>query len=517
MAESAGSIQWDLDLDDKKFKSKLKDSKTDAEGFGSQVGGILGGVGKAALAFGAAAGTAFVGFSALSVKAASESQAALAQLDAVLKSTGGTAGVTRDAAIDLSKGLQRVTTFSDEAVLGAENLLLTFTNISKDKFPQATKTVLDMATALGEDTKDASIQLGKALQDPILGITALRRVGVNFNDAQKEVIKNLVESGKKEEAQALILKELQTEFGGSAEAATKTFGGALKQLGNSLNDLQETFGLAIINAITPFVKALASWATSRQGEQAIQTLIQLFKDFTMVVANIVTTVWPFLVQGFQTFLIILEVLRPAFDYLLQAFTPLIDAVLRFYEAVKPLLPFVGVALITALYAFVIGLGAVVRMVTGLINFISNLVQAIKNLLGAFGNFAGAIGNVMGGVYDAIVGPFKAAFKWVSDNVGKFGKAVGNLNPFKNFKIPGFASGVNNFSGGLAVVGERGPELVNLPGGSSVTPNNKLGDTFVINLEGVMASSRADLRRVGEDIISAIDEARRAKGKSTILG
>jgi hypothetical protein len=45
---------------------------------------------------------------------------------------------------------------------------------------------------------------------------------------------------------------------------------------------------------------------------------------------------------------------------------------------------------------------------------------------------------------------------------------------KSIKIPAFAGGVNNFSGGLALVGERGPELVNLPRGSDVIPNHMLG-------------------------------------------
>jgi len=44
-------------------------------------------------------------------------------------------------------------------------------------------------------------------------------------------------------------------------------------------------------------------------------------------------------------------------------------------------------------------------------------------------------------------------------------------------IPGFASGLRNFSGGLAVLGENGPELVNLPRGSDVIPNNELPSSF----------------------------------------
>src|SRR5262249_44701468 len=155
---------------------------------------------------------------ALSVNAAQESAKVQTQLQAVLKSTAGVAGVSAEKALSLSKALEQQTTFGDEAVLSAENLLLTFTNIKDDIFPDATKTVLDMSVALGQDTKSSAIQLGKALQDPVNGILALRRVGVNFNDDQKKVIENLVNTGHSLEAQKLILKELATEFGGSASA-----------------------------------------------------------------------------------------------------------------------------------------------------------------------------------------------------------------------------------------------------------------------------------------------------------
>lgn len=40
-------------------------------------------------------------------------------------------------------------------------------------------------------------------------------------------------------------------------------------------------------------------------------------------------------------------------------------------------------------------------------------------------------------------------------------------------IPGFAGGTNNAPGGLALVGENGPELVNLPRGAQVIPNHQI--------------------------------------------
>lgn len=217
----------------------------------------------------AAAGAVVVGFGVMSLKAFSDSEDKIAQTNAVLKSTKGVAGETADAVTKLASALEKQTKFSDEDVRSVENLLLTFTGIGKDIFPQATKTVLDMATALGEDTSSASIQLGKALQDPILGVTALRRVGVNFSSAQKDVIKHLVETGKTAEAQKVILKELNTEFGGSAVAAGSTAAGGLAKLKNQFNNVQEAIGKLISDGIVPLGVKLMDWFESVGGVDGV--------------------------------------------------------------------------------------------------------------------------------------------------------------------------------------------------------------------------------------------------------
>lgn len=185
-----------------------------------------------------------------------ESDTAIAQLEAVLRSTAGAAGLSRQAILDQATALSKMTTFGDEAVLTGQNLLLTFTNIKGPVMQEATKAMLDMSQALGQDTKSSAIQLGKALNDPIAGVTALRKVGVSFTEAQQDQIKALVDSGKTMDAQRLILKELNMEFGGSAEAAGKTFGGQLAILKNQLGEVLEAVGMFIVDALQPFV----SWA-----------------------------------------------------------------------------------------------------------------------------------------------------------------------------------------------------------------------------------------------------------------
>lgn len=201
------------------------------------------------------------------VSAAAEAEKAHAQLEAVLKSTGHAAGLFAEDITDQAAALQKLTTFSDEAILSAQSLLLTFTQVKGPIFQESIGVILDMSTALGQDLKSSAIQVGKALQDPINGITALRRVGVNFSEAQQEVIAKLVESGKVVEAQRMILKELNTEFGGSASAAANTFAGRIEQVRNQVDELQESIGRAlmpalsnVVQAVTPIVLKLQEWA-----------------------------------------------------------------------------------------------------------------------------------------------------------------------------------------------------------------------------------------------------------------
>jgi hypothetical protein len=204
---------------------------------------------KNAVGFGAAF-AATTGIIVSSIGAYSETQASLEQLNAVLESTGQEAGVTYEQVLQLGSSYQQLSLFSDDAIVNAQSLLLTFTSIGKDVFPQAVKTILDMSQALGQDLKSSTIQLGKALNDPINGITALSRVGVSFTEQQKEQIKTLQESGNIMGAQQIILKELGKEFGGSAYAATQTFGGQIEILKNNIGDLQETIGQGLIDTLT---------------------------------------------------------------------------------------------------------------------------------------------------------------------------------------------------------------------------------------------------------------------------
>lgn len=248
----------------------------------------------------AVAGAAIVGSLALIGKGlqdAAESQKVFAQTEAVLKSTGQTANGTAKELQAFASSLQAATGFSDEAILSGQNLILTFKNIQNqagagnDIFDQTTQAVLDFARATGTDISSASMKFGRALNDPIKGMTALTRVGITFTDSQKEQIKTLVQSGDLLTAQKLILGELEKKFGGSAAAYASTFSGQLDILNNSLNDMSEEIGFAVMPAVTGLVSDLRELipVIGPQIKAAIEavdwkglvtTLVNLVKWFT---------------------------------------------------------------------------------------------------------------------------------------------------------------------------------------------------------------------------------------------
>ncbi|MBO0743674.1 MAG: hypothetical protein J2P43_01550 [Candidatus Dormibacteraeota bacterium] len=237
--------------------SGLSKGMATAGGATDTFGGRIKSLGKAGLAAAGAAGlAALTATIKTGISEYAESTKVAAQTEAVIKSTGGAANVTAKQVSNLASALMKKTGIDDEAIQSGQNLLLTFTNVQNqagkgnDVFTQATKIMTDMSVALGQDMKTSAIQVGKALNNPIKGVTALQRVGVSFTDGQKEQIKALVNSGRTMDAQKIILRELNKEFGGSAEAAGKTLPGRLNILRESFNNMAGELVGALVPAFT---------------------------------------------------------------------------------------------------------------------------------------------------------------------------------------------------------------------------------------------------------------------------
>lgn len=213
---------------------------------------------------GAAVGAGVLKFFKTGLSEVKDYQAGLAQAQQVILSTGGAAGVSAGHVETLASAIEKYSGQTDDSIVKSENLLLTFTNIrnsagkNNDIFDQATKLSADMAKVFGGDASSSAIQLGKALNDPTAGITALSRVGVSFTAGQKATIKSLQDSGDVAGAQKVILAELQKEVGGSAAAYGKTLPGQLDIAKRSL----ESVAQAVVTAMLPALTKTLSFVTS---------------------------------------------------------------------------------------------------------------------------------------------------------------------------------------------------------------------------------------------------------------
>jgi hypothetical protein len=247
----------------------------------------------------AVAGVAMAGiFVKDAIRKAAEQERVMRGVEATIKSTGGAAGLTAEQIAEMAAKLQKVSVFGDEAILAMQNILLTFKNIRGEAFEKTTKAVLDMATVMGTDLKSAALQLGKALNDPTKRMAELSRTGVTFSESQIEAVKAMEKAGDVAGAQSLILKELESQFGGTAAAARDTLGGALKALGNEFGDLQEMLvaetgsGGALRTAVEAWIKAL-QWLKENWAE------IEAF--IFWVIGNIASAVTAFVAVFVQQF------------------------------------------------------------------------------------------------------------------------------------------------------------------------------------------------------------------------
>jgi len=461
------------------------------------------------MTMGLTAPIAALGFTA--VKAFDQQAKAIAQVEAGLKSTGSTVGYTSKQLQQMASDLQTKTIFGDEEILkDATSQLLTFTNIAGDQFARTQSVALDLATRLDGDLKSASIQLGKALNDPIANLSALSRSGIQFSEDQKQVIKSLTESGRLAEAQTVILDELEKQYGGSAEAAAKAGTGGLKQLANSFGDLQEEFGKIIMEFLPPVIDGLKNMLA------AFQNLSPEVKRFMVIGAGIAAALGPLLIilptliQGFMA------LLSPV-GLVIAAVVGLGIAIVTFADEIAPY--------ITDVINYFITLYNESSLLRGIIGGIKGTVQvvfdfflfAVDSVIGAFTDLGAIIGAVMRGDFSAIPELIGNAFSNAADRMAEFGtKAAEDFTTAVNTELAreplelvtketvanalSTLGGLTNLipsaiSGGGAGAAEQGLQPMAAKGGTAGTPSPQLvneSSTAVSELAENLKAGRKEL-------------------------
>jgi uncharacterized membrane protein YgcG len=164
-----------------------------------------------------------------------------------------------------AESLERTIAVDADVIKATQTKLATFGNLTRSvneaggAFDRATRAALDMAAAGFGTAETNAVQLGKALEDPIKGISALAKSGVTFTEQEREKIKTLVESNRLFEAQSLVLSAIEKQVGGTAEASASSF----DKMKFALAGISDTFGeafLPVVESMLPVIQRFAEWA-----------------------------------------------------------------------------------------------------------------------------------------------------------------------------------------------------------------------------------------------------------------
>ncbi len=385
-------------------------------GLGASINGMMRGM---ILISGITLGAQFIGDS---IKGFDEAQKAQAQLKASLESTRNVAGKTFQELTDTASKLQSITLFDDDDIVSAQSVLLTFTNIRGEMFDNAIPAIMDMSTKMGTDLQSSVMQVGKALNDPIEGLSALRRVGVAFSEDQEKMIKKLVETGKTQEAQTMILTELNKEFGGSAKAAAESGLGGWQKFKNEIGELQESLGelimsladllLPIFENIVGVLMDVVKWMNEHE---------QLVKILTVTILGIVGAIkiwqfWQWLLNVAMTanpigiIIVAIGVLIGIIAYLITHWKEVIEWLKKFANI------------------FLTLIGPVGWVIKFIINHFKEIWAVIRDIgikIGAFfKKMFDPIKNFITGIVDWMRGTFGGFFDWVMKLIDKL------IKPFK---------------------------------------------------------------------------------------
>ena len=329
---------------------------------------------------------------------------------------------------DLAQATALNTGVDEDSIKATQAKLMTFKELGKTAdeaggaFDRATQAAIDMASAGFGEAETNAVQLGKALNDPVKGITALGRAGITFTDQEKEQIKTMVEQNNMLGAQQMVLGAIETQVGGTAEATATGTG----KMGAAFEHLQETLGLALMPAVEAMAEGFAvAFGWIADNLPVIGTFVGVLGGLTiafnaLAIANAI--------ENSQLFIMAAALLANPITWIVLGIAALAAGIVWlatkttfFQDAWKVMTKFVGDAWNATVKFFVDGFTAIGKWFTDLPGNIAKalgnaflwLYDTGKNMIQGLLNGAGSLLINIGKFFldmipDWIVAPFKAA-------------------------------------------------------------------------------------------------------------
>ena len=349
-------------------------------------------------------------------------------------------------------------------------------------------------------------------------------------------------------------KELSAEIGEKlAPAWTKVLevGNKVLDWFNNLSGGQQTVVLVILGivaALGPLILIIGHLITAIQGISAAFAFLAANPVVLAVIAVIllvaglaylIITNWDTLKQWFATFWEwlkgvfsgVVNFIKENWDKILPIILGplglLIVMIVKNWDTIKAGFAAVVNAISSgaqAVWNFLVSVfngikNTIVSVFQGAANIVSSVWNGIKNF---FSGLGGSISGALGGLKDILTAPFKAGFNMISkfwnDTVGKLSFTAPDWVPgfggkgFSMPKLPTLYTGIRNFRGGPAVVGDvmgRGGEIVSLPRGSDVFSNNESRNILRALAEGGSAGGGGMVFNNYGSIVNETPEASQA--------
>jgi hypothetical protein len=257
-------------------KKSANSLKTSMSSIGSGIGSAFSGITKSVGAIGIAATGAAAAIGGITYKLISMAEEGI-QAENRIKNVVKTMGLFGDQSDDVADRLIKMadatelaTGVDGDLIMASQAKLATFKELAKTAgttggaFDRATQASLDMAAVFGGDASNYAVQLGKALEDPEKGLAALKRTGALTTSQIKAISEEFAATGNRAKAFDQVLKAIETQVGGSANATASgmarikvSVGQMLDEIGKPMAEVFSQFA-ADVAAMTPQIIASLS-------------------------------------------------------------------------------------------------------------------------------------------------------------------------------------------------------------------------------------------------------------------
>lgn len=251
-------------------------------------------------------------------------------------------------------------------------------------------------------------------------------------------------------------------------------------------DTLKEFGLGLKTTVIDKLKALGEWFSVK--------IVPLIKQLGANIMNL----WN-------------NILKPAAEFIGAVFEPAFSAGFEFIKsAVSSAVGTIGGLIESALQIF----NGLIKFITGV--FTGDWEGAWEGVVDVFGGIVGGIKSIFSGIMNPIIDIINGVIRGINNIAAKAASSnFPGLGWAKNINIPElpkFAAGTNYFTGGMALVGERGPEIVKLPGASKVYTTEKTknilsntnnGTNVNINIHGNFYGNETAAEQLGETVARKI--------------